>query len=284
MDPAISQGRSSRSSPWGRSRQGAGARGRRSISIAMVIVDLVWRPRRALPSNNRVGSVVVLENDGRQSFSPTSWPRGRPGRGRAGDLDGDGDLDIAVAGFGYDADERAGWRMREDGDSPRTYATAVRRHQHDCGRHQPRRRSRHRHSGKPGVGGGLGVRERRQGPLHPRMLWGSTNPDFGSAGYHRSDLDQTATRDAGTATATPSTTHRRTVGPGTGCSGWRTTATAVRAPSHRRSLWRVEPAGRRRRWRRRCGRGGGETYNNWDDPPRKPGLAGEQRPQQFTMH
>ena len=59
------------------------------------------------PSNNRVGSVVVLENTGREQFTNHVLADGiaRVADVRAGDLDGDGDTDLAVAGFGYDAGE-----------------------------------------------------------------------------------------------------------------------------------------------------------------------------------
>ena len=59
------------------------------------------------PNNNRVGSVIVLENDGRQKFT-SHYIADRVARvadARAADLDGDGDLDVAVAGFGYDDGE-----------------------------------------------------------------------------------------------------------------------------------------------------------------------------------
>lgn len=59
------------------------------------------------PNNNRVGSVIVLENDGRQRFT-SHYIADRIARvadARAADLDGDGDLDVATAGFGYDDGE-----------------------------------------------------------------------------------------------------------------------------------------------------------------------------------
>ena len=59
------------------------------------------------PNNNRVGSVLVLENDGRQVFTARTLVKdvARVADARASDLDGDGDLDVAVAGFGYDDGE-----------------------------------------------------------------------------------------------------------------------------------------------------------------------------------
>ncbi len=69
------------------------------------------------PSDLRIGSVVILENDGGQRFTSRVAAEGLPRVAdvRAGDLDGDGDPDLAVAAFGYDHGEtlwlenRGGW-------------------------------------------------------------------------------------------------------------------------------------------------------------------------------
>jgi hypothetical protein len=59
------------------------------------------------PSNDKIGSVVILENDGHSNFKKhlVVDKIARVSDVRAGDLDNDGDMDLAVAQFGYDDGE-----------------------------------------------------------------------------------------------------------------------------------------------------------------------------------
>jgi len=59
------------------------------------------------PSNDKIGSIVILENDGNFNFTYRLVVDriARVSDVRAGDLDGDGDMDLAAAQFGYDDGE-----------------------------------------------------------------------------------------------------------------------------------------------------------------------------------
>lgn len=59
------------------------------------------------PSNDKIGSIVLLENDGNFAFTSTVIIEriARVSDVRGGDLDGDGDMDLAAAQFGYDDGE-----------------------------------------------------------------------------------------------------------------------------------------------------------------------------------
>jgi hypothetical protein len=145
------------------------------------------------PNNNRVGSVIVLENDGMQRFR-SHYIADRVARvadARAADLDGDGDLDVSVAGFGYDDGEtswlenRGGWSFEPhvlqrlsgpinaiptdlDGNKTPDIVALVSQEWEEIWAF---------------VGNG-------RGQFTPKLLWGSTNPDFGSSWMTIVDLDR----------------------------------------------------------------------------------------------
>ncbi len=72
------------------------------------------------PNNEKIGSVVVLENDGNQHFTPRVLLEhvARVTDVEAGDFNGDGRRDLAVAQFGYDQGEirwmenTGGWQFK----------------------------------------------------------------------------------------------------------------------------------------------------------------------------
>jgi hypothetical protein len=145
------------------------------------------------PNNARIGAVLVLDNDGHQHFTVRTLVDkvARVADARAADLDGDGDLDVSVAGFGYDDGETSwlenagGWRFTMhvlqrlsgginavpadvDGDGRQDILTLVSQEWEEIWAFAN--------------GGG--------GMFTPRLVWGSTNPDFGSSWISVVDLDR----------------------------------------------------------------------------------------------
>jgi hypothetical protein len=145
------------------------------------------------PNNDRVGSVIVLENDGRLRFA-THYAAERIARvadARAADFDGDGDLDISVAGFGYDDGEtswlenKGGWQFEQhvlqrlsgainaipadvNGDKAPDIVALISQEWEEIWAF---------------VNDGRGA-------FTPSMIWGSTNPDFGSSWLSMVDMDR----------------------------------------------------------------------------------------------
>jgi len=144
------------------------------------------------PNNDKIGSVVVLENDGRCNFKKHLIVEkiARVSDVRAGDLDNDGDMDLAVAQFGYDDGETrwienlGHWKFEShilqnlsgpinvelvdiDKDNDLDIISLVSQEWEEiyC----------YINDGK--------------GKFESRLLWGSSNQDYGSSGISIADAD-----------------------------------------------------------------------------------------------
>jgi hypothetical protein len=146
-----------------------------------------------MPSNNRVGSVMLLENDGGQRFTIHVLAEriARVADVEAGDLDGDGDLDLAVAGFGYDdgdtswLENKGGWTFEQHvllrlSGPINAIVTDL------------------NHDSRPDIVA-LVSQEWEEiwafvndggGRFTQKMIWGSTNADFGSSWISVADMDR----------------------------------------------------------------------------------------------
>lgn len=145
------------------------------------------------PNNDKIGSVIILENDGTCNFIKhvVAEKIARVSDVRAGDLDDDNDADLAVAQFGYDDGETrwientGNWTFKshimqklsgpinveitdidKDGDSDIISLASQEWEEIYC------------------------FVNEGKGNFRPKLIWGSENEDFGSSGILLSDLDQ----------------------------------------------------------------------------------------------
>lgn len=157
-------------------------------------LDLVVASMGAVfPNNDRIGTVVILENDGRQKFTAHTVLENtsRVTDAQAADLNGDGQMDLALAQFGYDQGEvswleRTGpWEFRRHVLLDLSGAINV------CvadfnGDHQP------------DIVALLSQQweeiyyfeNQGRGKFVPQRVWASTNEDFGSSGLSVCDLNR----------------------------------------------------------------------------------------------
>ncbi len=154
---------------------------------------LVAKMGMIFPNNDKIGSVVVLENIGGGQFENRVLADGiaRVTDVEPGDLDGDGDIDLAVGQFGYDDGEirwmenKGNWQFEShnllnlsgtihtpvvdiDGDGDLDIVALVSQEWEEI---------------YVFVNDG-------KGNFEPRMIYGSTNEDFGSSGISIVDLDK----------------------------------------------------------------------------------------------
>ncbi len=145
------------------------------------------------PCNDKIGSVVILENDGEFNFTKhvIAEKIARVSDVRAGDLDGDGDMDLAVAQFGYDDGETrwienlGNWYFKThmlqnlsgpinveivdiDYDNDLDIISLVSQEWEEI----------------------YCYLNDGQGEFQVKLLWGSDNEDFGSSGIYMYDINQ----------------------------------------------------------------------------------------------
>lgn len=154
---------------------------------------LVAEMGQIFPTNDKIGSVIVLENDGQQEFTNRVLLENvaRVTDVEPGDFDGDGDVDLAVAQFGYDEGEirwmenRGDWTFEShpllslsgtihtpvgdmDGDGDPDITAVVAQEWEE-----------------------IYVFENLEaGRFETHRVYGSTNSDFGSSGISLVDLDR----------------------------------------------------------------------------------------------
>lgn len=150
------------------------------------------------PNNDKIGSVVVLENDGQFNFTKHVIVEkiARVADVRAGDLDKDGDMDLAVAQFGYDDGETrwienlGNWTFESHilqylSGPVNVEITDI---DHDDDLDIISLVSQEWEEIYCFINDG-------SGQFQPRLLFGSSNQDYGSSGIALSDLDQDGDED-----------------------------------------------------------------------------------------
>jgi len=145
------------------------------------------------PDNDRIGTVFILENDGRQSFTPHTVLEhtSRVTDVRAADLNGDGRMDLALAQFGYDQGE-VSWLERT---GPWEFTRHVLL---DLSGAINVGIADFNGDGRPDIVALISQQweeiyyfeNEGGGRFGKKRIWGSTNEDYGSSGLSVADLDR----------------------------------------------------------------------------------------------
>ena len=145
------------------------------------------------PSNDKIGSVVILENDGTNHFIKhvVADKIARVSDVRAGDLNNDGKMDLAVAQFGYDDGETrwmenmGNWQFKSH--ILQSLSGPINVIIDDINR-----------DGNPDIISLVSQEWEEiycfindgKGNFTPKLLYGSSNEDFGSSGIYICDLNK----------------------------------------------------------------------------------------------
>ncbi len=145
------------------------------------------------PNNDRIGSIVILENDGNLQFTPHTILENvaRVTDVQTGDFNGNGRLDLAVAQFGYNEGEvrwmenLGNWEFRSHILLSLPGAVDVRVADLTGNRHLDIVTIISQQYQEIYLFEGNG-----RGNFSQKMLWGSTNEDYGSSGIELHDMNR----------------------------------------------------------------------------------------------
>lgn len=145
------------------------------------------------PNNEKIGALIVLENDGQQNFTQRILLEGveRVTDARAHDMDRDGDLDLVLGQFGYDQGEirfmrnRGNWNFESDILLQLSGAINVTVDDYNG-------------DGFPDIAAQMSQQWEEiylfendgAANFRSRVIWGSTNDDYASSGMVSADLNR----------------------------------------------------------------------------------------------
>lgn len=145
------------------------------------------------PSNDKIGSVVILENDGKQSFKPRPVIEriARVTDVRGADLNGDGRMDLVVGQFGYDDGETRWMENLGNGQFRSHILQSLSGVIHTIPSDIDK-------DGDTDIASLVSQEWEEvyvfendgRGHFKSHLVWGSTNQDYGSSGIRLTDLNQ----------------------------------------------------------------------------------------------